>query len=143
MDIKSYLDEFSSVNCACGKKHVASVDKIIVEKGAINYLPQLIKEYSAKKVFVLCDVNTFEVAGKLVVNVLEKNGIAFSKYAQLRLVRQGMAIGNSFAPAPAAMRSIPRLSVLCWGWPGRVPALRKSPALWSPFSGHRPDLFLL
>ena len=80
MDIKKYLDDFSSVKCSCGKAHTASVDTIIVEKGAINKLPQLIASYNAKKVFVLADVNTFAVAGSLVLSVLDSASIKYSKY---------------------------------------------------------------
>lgn len=80
MDIKKYLDEFSSVNCACGKKHVASVDKIIVESGAINKLPDIVKEYGAKKPFILADKNTYAVAGELVLSVLKNAGFNCSKY---------------------------------------------------------------
>lgn len=80
MDIKAYLDEFSSIKCECGKTHTASVDKIIVEKGAINKLPQLIAQYNAKKVFVLADKNTFMVAGEKVLGILDNAGIKYSKH---------------------------------------------------------------
>ena len=97
MDIKKYLDEFSSVSCACGKKHVASVDKIIVESGAINKLPDLLKEYGAKKPFVLADKNTYSVAGGLVLSVLKESGINCSKYVfnQSALEPDENAVGSA------------------------------------------------
>lgn len=97
MDIKAYLDEFSSQDCACGKKHFASVDKIIVENGAIYKLPQLINEYGTKKPFLLCDRNTFEVAGEAIVNVLKNAGIDFSKhvFSQTALEPDEHAVGGA------------------------------------------------
>ncbi len=97
MDVKKYLDEFSSVNCACGKKHFASVDKIIVESGAINKLPDLIKEYGAKKPFILADKNTFAVAGEKVLSALNEGGFTFSKYVfnQSALEPDENAVGSA------------------------------------------------
>ncbi len=80
MDIKKYLDEFTKEKCACGKVHKTEVKDIIVKSGAINELPRLIKKFNSKKPYILADVNTFSVAGKAILEILEKQNIEYSKY---------------------------------------------------------------
>lgn len=80
MEIKEYLDEFSKINCPCGKEHKMTVKDIIVKSGAIKELPALINKYNAKKPFILADINTFSVAGKAVLAVLDEANISYSKY---------------------------------------------------------------
>ena len=70
----------NGANCSCGKAHVMPVKDIIVEKGAINLLPSLLNKYSCKKPFVIFDKNTYEVAGKKVLEILDKNSISYSSY---------------------------------------------------------------
>ncbi len=67
-------------NCPCGREHTASIDDVVIGKGAIKKIPEYIRKYGAKKAFVLADVNTFEVAGKTVCDILDKSGIPYSKY---------------------------------------------------------------
>lgn len=66
--------------CECGRQHTASIDEVAVGKGAINRLPEFIKKYRAKKVFLLADVNTFATAGEKVCSLLDANAIAYSKH---------------------------------------------------------------
>ena len=80
MEIKKYLDEFCAVDCDCGKIHSSSVKEIIVKSGAIKELPRLIRDYSAKKPFVLADINTFAVAGKSVLELLDGEKISCSSF---------------------------------------------------------------
>ena len=63
MDVKKVLDAIAQENCACGKSHKIQLPKLIIDNGAITQLPNVIKDFGAKKVFVLSDVNTFEVVG--------------------------------------------------------------------------------
>lgn len=72
-----FVKEFS---CACGKTHKTNVDEVIIEKGAILRLPEVIRKYDAKKVFILADENTYKAAGEKVCSILEENKIAYSKY---------------------------------------------------------------
>ncbi len=69
-----------SEGCACGKTHVAAIDEVLIGKGVAQRLPRLVEGYHARKPFLLSDVNTFEAAGKTVCSILEKAGIAYSKY---------------------------------------------------------------
>ena len=57
-------NKFEIANCPCGKKHIADIDDIIVENGAIDRLPEVINGYGAKKAFILADVNTYKAAAK-------------------------------------------------------------------------------
>ena len=55
--------------CSCGRKHEIVVDDIIIDSGAINQLPEILKRpaYADKKSLVMiCDENTYEAAGKQV-----------------------------------------------------------------------------
>lgn len=62
----------------CGKEHKSTVKEVVSGKGAIKKLIDFVKDY--KKVFVLADKNTFNVAGEKVINILNENNIAYSKY---------------------------------------------------------------
>lgn len=67
-------------NCACGKAHTAPIDEVIIEKGAINKLPDIIKNYGKKKAFILADKNTYKAAGEKVAALFDENGIAYKKF---------------------------------------------------------------
>ncbi len=77
------LDMLNHMNgklCACGKTHSFSA-RVIAGDGVLKELPELVKEFGAKKVFVLSDKNTYEAAGKQVCALLETAGIAFTGYS--------------------------------------------------------------
>ena len=67
-------------NCPCGRIHSVDVDAIAIGKGAIERLPEFVEKYGAVKPFLLADRNTFAAAGERVCSVLDRNGIAYSKY---------------------------------------------------------------
>ena len=75
------LIKMNNTKCGCGKVHCFSVNKIVSGSGVIKELPQIIKEYGAKRVFVLSDKNTYEAAGKRVCDILSESEIAFSSYS--------------------------------------------------------------
>ena len=75
--MKQYLN-YS--HCECGKMHRVDIDEILIGKGVVNKLPELVKKYGANKPFVLADKNTFAVAGDLVCKILHDNGVDFTKY---------------------------------------------------------------
>jgi glycerol-1-phosphate dehydrogenase [NAD(P)+] len=53
---------------------------VIVEKGAIEKLPNLIQEAASKKAFILADKNTFIAAGERVCAILNNAGIHYAQY---------------------------------------------------------------
>lgn len=58
--------------CDCGQTHEIVVDDIVIEKGAIQRLPQIMKERYGRyeHVAMLCDDHTYEAAGKTVEALL-------------------------------------------------------------------------
>ena len=75
--MKHYLQDSL---CDCGKIHRVEIEDVLIGKGVINKLPEYIKKYRSKKPFLLADSNTFSVAGELVCNILQNNGIGYAKY---------------------------------------------------------------
>lgn len=69
----------SEKNCPCGKTHIFESD-VIIGKGAIDKLPNVLKNFTAKKVFIVADKNTYKAAGVCACDVLKQNDISFSKY---------------------------------------------------------------
>lgn len=66
--------------CSCGKKHTATIDDVIVGNGVIAQLPGIINKYGAKKPFILADINTFAAAGEAVCDLLDAQGIGYSRH---------------------------------------------------------------
>ena len=67
-------------HCTCGKVHSAGVEKVIIESGALNKIPDLVAEYGAKRPFILSDVHTERAAGARVKELLGDAGIPFSSF---------------------------------------------------------------
>jgi len=64
IDINQFLKP-----CSCGRTHEILVDDIIIESGAIKKLPEILsrERFADKKAIVMiCDTNTYDVAGKQV-----------------------------------------------------------------------------
>ncbi len=57
-------------NCSCGKAHNCPIDYVKIGKGAIGELVELCKDYN--NIILVSDVNTYEVCGKNVYDVLGK-----------------------------------------------------------------------
>jgi len=74
--VVDYLDK----NCPCGRVHSVAIDEVVIGSGAVERLPEFVKKYGAAKPFLLADQNTFAAAGERVCGVLERGGIAYSKY---------------------------------------------------------------
>lgn len=71
--------DLSERNCLCGKEHIFT-SKVIIEKGAINNLPLIMKEMGLKSAFIIADINTYSAAGKRVFEILKKSGIKTESY---------------------------------------------------------------
>lgn len=59
-------------NCKCGKTHIFT-SKVIVKEGALQELPHLLKQYDAKKVFLIADQNTYKAAGQTVREIIQSS----------------------------------------------------------------------
>lgn len=75
-----YLNIINNEKCECGKIHSAQIDECIVEKNAVNMLPDVLKKYGCKKAFIVADLNTYKAAGERVCAVLNVGNIPYSKH---------------------------------------------------------------
>ena len=93
--MENYL---GSKYCSCGKEHDIAIDDVIVGKGVIQRIPNLVATYQAKKPFILADKNTYRAAGEAVAEILRKNSIPFSAYVfrQDALEPNEEAVGSAF-----------------------------------------------
>lgn len=66
--------------CACGRLHSVGTERVVIESGAINRLPELIRECGAAKPFLLSGHDSFAAAGGKVCAVLDMAGISYGKY---------------------------------------------------------------
>ena len=62
------------IECSCSRKlHEAPLEDIVICSGAINKLPEILKDYS--KIYMVADERTYAVAGKLCESVLSCEGM--------------------------------------------------------------------
>ena len=66
MDVQRYCDR--EIHCSCGKIHYCPISDVVIEKGALEKLPQLLTPYA--HVFLVADDNTFAVCGERVYALL-------------------------------------------------------------------------
>lgn len=60
--------------CGCGRKHCLDIDHLVMGKGVIHNLVEILKEYKHQKIYMLSDNHTFEAAGKTALKILEDGG---------------------------------------------------------------------
>ena len=60
------FEKVSEKNCPCGKEHIFS-SKVVMGKGAINQLPEILGEMNMKSAFIFADKNTYKAAGERVI----------------------------------------------------------------------------
>ena len=84
-----------SFSCKCGKTHASTLKELIIEKGALRKIPDLVKKYGGSKVFVLTDCNEYAAAGETVCQHLRAAGIPYSIYVfpQTSLEPDEFAVG--------------------------------------------------
>lgn len=66
--------------CTCGKIHKNPIDELLIGKGVINNLSEVLIRRNVKKVFILADTNTYSVAGTIVTQLLDTAEIKHSEY---------------------------------------------------------------
>ncbi len=84
--------------CKCKKEHIMPVKRLICRSGALTEIVSEAKSFFAKKAFVVSDINTYPVAGKQVVELLEKGGIEVVSfvYQDERVEPDERAVGSAF-----------------------------------------------
>lgn len=78
--MKDYVEAYRDLDCPCGKPHVAALDDVIVEKGAVSRLPEVLSRYGCKRVFLLVDSHTDAAAGGTVRGILDAHGVGYFQY---------------------------------------------------------------
>ena len=82
--------------CDCGTHHVCELKYLKIERGAIADVANMVRAIGTKP-FVVCDKNTYAVAGEKVCQLLEQAGIAYAYY---------VIPGERVAPAEWEMGSV-------------------------------------
>lgn len=62
-------------DCKCGRRHVCALKYLNIGRGIVSEVPKMIAAMGRKKPFVVCDGNTWAVAGKRVDEILTDAGI--------------------------------------------------------------------
>lgn len=92
VDFKQYLQK--PYACSCGRTHVCNIEDIIIEEHATERLPEILDKHTYRKLCIVCDVNTYEVAGKKVCEILEQTSYSYKTviYQEKELVPDEEAI---------------------------------------------------
>lgn len=62
-------------DCSCGKRHSTVLEGVTVSAGAMNSLPDYVEKYQFRNLYIACDEITYGIAGKKVMEILQKAGI--------------------------------------------------------------------
>ena len=83
-------------HCACGRTHSTGVEGVSVGPGAIASLVSYVEKYGFKKLYLVCDKITYDIAGKKAMDILEKEGIAAKAhvFTQARFIPDEKALGD-------------------------------------------------
>lgn len=63
-----------SFSCSCGRVHSLDIKKIMMGKGMIEKLPEILGDFQHEKIYMFSDNHTYEAAGKKVEGILENAG---------------------------------------------------------------------
>ncbi len=84
--------------CVCGKKHIFSLKKLVLHEGALVELPELIAQLgNFENMVMVCDENTYRVAGNAVENMLKVHTICLDPEG-LHANEKGVAAVNALMP---------------------------------------------
>lgn len=94
--IENYISK--TIDCECGQKHSSRVETIEIKANVIeNEMIEFLKKGGYKRLTVVCDKNTYRVAGERVCKALEENGISFKlhKFMEDSVLPNEHFIGNT------------------------------------------------
>lgn len=63
------------IDCQCGRKHKAAIDRIIIGRGALDHLPEIMQEQGKESAFLLADETTWQVAGQRIEEMLRQQSL--------------------------------------------------------------------
>lgn len=78
LEINDFLG--GKLQCECKKPHSIAMERILIEDGAIQKLPALLKELGLEKALVIADTNTDQVAGAVVETALTDAKFSYKKF---------------------------------------------------------------
>ena len=67
-------------DCECGRHHVCALQYLKIGRGAVESVPEMLAAMGRKRPFVVCDQNTYEVAGRRVCEILDRAGVEHGLY---------------------------------------------------------------
>jgi len=68
------------IPCSCGRTHFAGIEHVEVCDGALDKVAAIVRKSGYGKPFLIADCNTYEVAGKTVMEKLAGEGITASSF---------------------------------------------------------------
>ncbi len=85
-----------SFKCHCGRVHETNLESVIIASGALTETAGIIKDNGWNNVFVIADTNTWEAAGKDLVDHLKSSGLNTTQqvFDDAHLVPDEHAIGR-------------------------------------------------
>ena len=86
-------------NCACGREHRYG-GNIIIGNGVVAQLPEVINGYQAKKIYLLCDANTWQAAGEQVYALLSDKTVVVHKLTGQQIEPDEHAVGSAILHYP-------------------------------------------
>ena len=67
-------------DCECGRHHVCALQYLKIGRGAVESVPEMLAAMGKKRPFVVCDQDTYEVAGRRVCEILDRAGVEHGLY---------------------------------------------------------------
>lgn len=94
-----------SFSCSCGRTHQLDINKIQMGNGAIDQLPEILKEYKEHKIYMISDNHTWKAAGERVHEILESadfcvEGVVLDRGEDV-LIPDEKAVGEMFMGLPS------------------------------------------
>lgn len=71
---------YEGYDCSCGRHHVCGMDYLKIGRGVLDCVPQMVAAMGKKRPFVVCDDNTWRVAGQRVCTLLGQAGIEYESF---------------------------------------------------------------
>lgn len=85
--------------CPCGREHRYHGD-ILIGNGVIDRVGEVVDRFGAKKIYFLCDKNTWEAAGRLVFDRLSDKTVVCRCFEEEHLEPDEKAVGSAIMHYP-------------------------------------------
>ena len=70
--VEKYLNV--PLECSCGRTHFAPIKAMNIGPGALNTLPEYVKDFGYHRPYILCDATTYQIAGQRCEALLREAG---------------------------------------------------------------------